>query len=323
MAGVYTRRSRRGDALRRRHADWPRRRQLVTVHTDWEVLNVGDHVSAASTTLEGLRALDDAGARSSLVWLHYFDVHEHHQIDVPRSLLAHVHPGARRSSTSTARCSARSTTRSAVFSTSSRHATSTITRSSCSSAITARRSPRIRACSTRTARSRTRPARAHACSRLHVPGVAPGQRTDLVSLVDLAPTLLDLIGAPTAMQPLDGIDLVPALLDVPIGRPPTRPRDRDPRGAAVVASSSGRISCSSSPPTTSSSSTISSAIRPSTPISRRAGRIVVTRSRARYAGFPDVRVDRTPSGRSFPRTASATAAEPCAAMSRSGDSHAV
>ena len=52
---------------------------------------------------------------------------------------------------------------------------------------------------------------------IHIPGVAPGQRTDLVSLVDLAPTLLDLLGMPTAMQPLDGVDLLPAILDAPAG----------------------------------------------------------------------------------------------------------
>src|SRR6185437_4084547 len=47
-----------GDTLIGRGVD-----KLVTVHTDWEVQNVGDHVSAGSTTLEGLRALDDAGAK--------------------------------------------------------------------------------------------------------------------------------------------------------------------------------------------------------------------------------------------------------------------
>jgi len=51
-----------------------------------------------------------------------------------------------------------------------------------------------------------------------VPG---GLRTDPVSLVDIAPTVLALLGAPQAHQSLDGFDLVPALLDGPIAlRPP-------------------------------------------------------------------------------------------------------
>ena len=37
--------------------------------------------------------LDDAGTRPWAIWLHFFDVHEHHQIDVPKSLLATVHDG--------------------------------------------------------------------------------------------------------------------------------------------------------------------------------------------------------------------------------------
>jgi arylsulfatase A-like enzyme len=48
-----------------------------------------------------------------------------------------------------------------------------------------------------------------------VPGVAPGLRTDPVSLVDIAPTVLSLVGAQGAIASLDGVDLVPALLDAP------------------------------------------------------------------------------------------------------------
>ena len=42
---------------------------------------------------------------------------------------------------------------------------------------------------------------------IHVPGVKGGVRRDPVSLVDLAPTILSLLGAPDAMPDLDGIDL--------------------------------------------------------------------------------------------------------------------
>jgi arylsulfatase A-like enzyme len=47
-----------------------------------------------------------------------------------------------------------------------------------------------------------------------LPGVASGTRDDVVTLRDIAPTLLDLAGIGGAMQ-VDGLDLVPALLDGP------------------------------------------------------------------------------------------------------------
>src|SRR5262249_60445478 len=50
---------------------------------------------------------------------------------------------------------------------------------------------------------------------VRIPGVAPAVRADPVTLVDLAPTMLALAGDPRAMSPLDGIDLVPAILDGP------------------------------------------------------------------------------------------------------------
>ncbi len=281
-----------GDTLIGRGVD-----KLVTVHTDWEVLNVGDHVSAGSTTLEGLRALDDAGARPSLIWLHYFDVHEHHQIDVPKSLLAKVHPGA-----SLVIHKYRALLHAIddevghfLDALAARHLDDrTIVLFVSDHGEALADDPRLLDTHGEVAY--------HALVRimyaLHVPGVAPGQRRDLVSLVDLAPTLLDLLGAPTAMQPLDGIDLVPAMFDAPTQRPPpdravaiheefqwsvvewpyqllVKPADnlvelydleRDPTEHADLATTNPEI---------------------------------VTRLRARFAGFPDVRVDRTPSGRTF------------------------
>jgi choline-sulfatase len=281
-----------GDTLIGRGVD-----KLVTVHTDWEVQNVGDHVSAGSTTLEGLRALDDAGAKPSLIWLHYFDVHEHHQIDVPKALLAKVHPGA-----SPVIHEYRALLRAIddevghfLDGLAARHLddrTIIVFVSDHGEALAD--DPRLLDTHGQVAY--------HALVRimyaLRVPGIAPGQRRDLVSLVDLAPTLLDLAGAPRAMQPLDGIDLVPALLDVPSERPArdraiaiheelqwavvewpyqllVKPADnvvelydveRDPTEHADLAASQPEV---------------------------------VTRLRSRYAQVPDVRVDRTPSGRTF------------------------
>ena len=276
-----------GDVLIGRGLD-----QLVTVHTDWAVADIGDHVSAGTTTTEGIRALDDG---AHFVWLHYFDVHEHHQIDVPKALLAQVHDGG--------------------------------------SPVVHRYRALLRAIDTEIGRFLDELAAHHRDAivvfvsdhgealgedprlldthgavaygtlvriplAIRVPGVAPGQRTDPVTLVDLAPTLLDLVGAPAAMAPLDGTDLVPALLDAPAALRVTsraiaiheeqqwavvewpyqllvRPADnvvelydleRDPGEHAELAAKLPEV---------------------------------VTRLRARYAEVPVVKVDRTPSGRSF------------------------
>src|SRR5690606_5592618 len=41
----------------------------------------------------GLRALDRLGDKLGFIWLHYFDVHEHHQITIPKRLRDAVHDG--------------------------------------------------------------------------------------------------------------------------------------------------------------------------------------------------------------------------------------
>jgi len=279
-----------GDTLIGRGVD-----KFVTVHTDWEVQNVGDHVSAGSTTLEGLRALDDAGARPSLIWLHYFDVHEHHQIDVPKALLARVHPGA-----SPVIHKYRALLRAIddevgrfLAALAARHQDDhTIVVFVSDHGESLADDPRLLDTHGEVAY--------HTLVRimyaLHVPGVTPGQRTDLVSLVDLAPTLTDLVGA--QMQPLDGVDLVPALLDLPSARPATnravaiheelqwsvvewpyqllvKPADNIVELYDIEHDPTEGAELSASQPD------------------------VVTRLRTRFAEFPAVRVDRTPSGRTF------------------------
>jgi choline-sulfatase len=67
----------------------------------------------------------------------------------------------------------------------------------------------------------------HVPLAFHIPKVDAGRRTDPVTLVDLAPTLLSLIDTPHAMGEIDGIDLVPALLDGP-------PAMRPPADRAIV-----------------------------------------------------------------------------------------
>jgi arylsulfatase A-like enzyme len=133
---------------------------------------------------------------------------------------------------------------------------------------------------------------------IRIPGVAPGQRTDLVSLVDLAPTLLDLIGAPTAMAPLDGTDLVPAILDAPAALRPT--------GRAIAIHEELQWSVVEWP--------LQLLVRPADnivelydldkdPLEKtdlaKSQPEAVTRLRARYGEFPVVNVDRTPNGRTW------------------------
>ena len=152
----------------------------------------------------------------------------------------------------------------------------------------------IRACSIHTARSRT--TSSCACrSRSTSRASRPGQRTDLISLVDVAPTLLDLIGS-TAMSPLDGVDLVPAILD----------EQRPQSTRAIAIHEEQQWSVVEWP--------LQLLVKPADNIvelydlekdplehtdlaaSRPAD---VTRLRARYSETPVVNVDRTPTGRTW------------------------
>jgi arylsulfatase A-like enzyme len=132
----------------------------------------------------------------------------------------------------------------------------------------------------------------------HIPGVVPGQRTDSVSLIDVAPTILALAGAPEAIRPLDGVDLVPAVLDAPTGRVP---RDR-----AIVIHEELQWAVVEWP--------FQLLVKPADNIVElyqlerdpdehadlaRAMPDVVARLKARYAEAPDVHVDRTPAGRAW------------------------
>jgi arylsulfatase A-like enzyme len=281
-----------GDTMLGRGVD-----KLVTVHTDWEVADVGDHVSAPTTALEGTRFLDDAGTRPWAIWLHFFDVHEHHQIDVPKPLLAAVHDGGSpvihkyrallraiddEVGHVQAQLAKRGLTDSTIIVFLSDHGESLGD------------DPRLLDTHGSVAYHKL----VRVPYAIHVPGVAPGQRSDLVSLVDLAPTLLDLVGTPTAMAPLDGTDLVPAILDAPAALRPT--------GRAIAVHEELQWSVVEWP--------LQLLVRPADNIVElydldkdptektdlaKSQPDAVTRLRARYSEFPVVNVDRTPTGRTW------------------------
>ncbi|MFN0251478.1 MAG: sulfatase-like hydrolase/transferase [Kofleriaceae bacterium] len=200
-----------GETMLRRGIDRPR-----TVHTDWGANDVGDHVSAGSTSLEGIRALDDARDTKtrSFVWLHYFDVHEHHQIDVPKSLRTAVSDtGGKKRHTYRALLLAidREVGRIRKELEDRGLADKTIIVLASDHGESLGEDPRLGATHGRV----TYASLVRIPLAIHIPGVVPGVRTDAATLVDLAPTLLGLFGAQGAMEPLDGIDLLPAILDAP------------------------------------------------------------------------------------------------------------
>lgn len=280
-----------GDVLIGRGVD-----HFTTVHTDWNVQDVGDHVSAGATTAEGVKALADGGP--VFVWLHYFDVHEHLQIgDVPRELYAAVHDGG-----SPVAHKYRALLRAIddgvgklVAELAARHLDDrTIIVFASDHGESLGEDPRL----PDTHGDVVYAPLVRVPLAIYVPGVAPGRRDDPVSLVDLAPTLCDLLGAPAAMAPVDGIDLVPALLDAPAAlRVPRRAiAIHEEKQWAVVEWPYQLL------------------MRPADDVVElydlerdpaqhanlaRAEPDVVSRLRARFAAAPAVNVDRSPAGRAF------------------------
>jgi hypothetical protein len=281
-----------GDVLLGRGVD-----HATAVQTDWAAADVGDHVSAGATTAVGIKALADAAGAPAFVWLHYFDVHEHHQIKITPELLAAVHDTGGASAYAYRALLAqidREVGRLLDELTARNLADSTIVVFASDHGEALGDDPRLGETHGRFAYGPL----VRIPLAFHVPGVAPGQRTDAASLVDVAPTLLALAGAPEAIRPLDGIDLVPALLDAPAE---LRPRDR-----AIVVHEELQWSVVGWP--------FQLLVRPADDIvelyqleSDPAERLdlahampdVVNRLRARFAEAPDVRVDRTPAGRAW------------------------
>ncbi|MBV8758717.1 MAG: sulfatase-like hydrolase/transferase [Deltaproteobacteria bacterium] len=273
-----------GDTLLNRGVD-----HFVTVQTDWNVADVGDHVSAPATSIELSRSLKDAAGRPWMVWLHFFDVHEHHQIDVPKYLMTETHDGASVTSHKyRALLRAIDDEVGKLLAQVDLQNTIVIFASDHGEALG--EDPRL----LDTHGQVTYAPLVRVPFAIRVPGVAGAIHTDTVSLVDIAPTLLDLLGAPQAMQ-TDGVDLVPALLGEPL-----------PAGRAIVIHEELQWSVVEWPyqlilrPADNVVELYDldqdpaehhdlSAVHPE----------IVSRLRGRYAEAPVVKVDRTPSGRTF------------------------
>jgi hypothetical protein len=274
-----------GDTLLHRGVD-----HFVEVQTDWTVADVGDHVSAPATAIELPRSLADAAGRPWLVWLHFFDVHEHHQIDVPKRLLARVHDGG-----SPVIHKYRALLRAIDDQVGSMLAkvdpATTIVVFASDHGESLADDPRLLDTHGQVAYGPL----VRVPFALRVPGIKPGIRTDSVSLVDVAPTLLDLLGAPAAAMHTDGTDLVPALFGEPL-----------PGGRAIVVHEELQWSVVEWP--------YQLIVRPADNLVElydldadpgehadlsAAHPELVSRLRARYAEAPVVIVDRTPSGRVF------------------------
>ena len=209
-----------GEVLLERGIDHPRR-----VRTDGAREDIGDRVTADTTTEQALRGIDDARAQGDpwYAWVHYFDVHEHHQIDVPAELLRAVDRGGsekvhryRALLHAIDRALGRLLDELAARGVADR----TIVWFVSDHGESLEGDPRMPA----THGKVTYAPLVRVPLAVRIPGVPPGVRADPVTHVDLAPTMLALAGDPGAMGPLDGFDLVPAIQDGPaaLRPPPTR-----------------------------------------------------------------------------------------------------
>lgn len=196
--------------------------RALRVRTDGAREDVGDRISAELTTDEGLRAITAAGDGGApwYAWVHYFDIHEHHQIKVPPALLAEVNPGATPKAhryRALLRAIDRAVGRLLDEVAARGAADRTIVWFVSDHGESLEGDPRM----PETHGDVTYTPLVHVPLAVRIPGVPGGARPEPVSLVDIAPTVLALAGAPAAMGPLDGFELVPSILDGPRAlRPP-------------------------------------------------------------------------------------------------------
>jgi hypothetical protein len=196
--------------------------ELMRLVSDGAKRDIGDRLTSADTTDKALGFIDARAGKPFFLWAHYFDVHEHRQLDVPAELMSAVTPGSgkvahryrallRGVDDQVGRLlgdlDRRGLTDKTIIVLFSDHG---------ESLGEDPRLPDNHGLVVYGALTRVPVA-------VRIPGVAPRVELEPVSLVDLAPTVLGLIGAPDAIAPLDGVDLLPNLLGAP---EPLRAHDR-------------------------------------------------------------------------------------------------
>jgi len=187
--------------------------QVDRVVTDGTQRDVGDRITAGATTDRALGFLTQAGPEPFVLWAHYFDIHEHAQIDIPADVLAAVTPGLNPTDTRyrallhridaeigrlLAELDRRGLTQRTIVILFSDHGESL------------GEDPRLPDHHGLVVYQ----ALTHVPLAIRGPGLVPRVLDEAVSLLDLAPTVLGLLGV-TGMAPLDGVDLTPELLGAP------------------------------------------------------------------------------------------------------------
>ncbi len=192
--------------------------------TDGGRRDVGDRLTAGATTDRALAFLDRAGGNRFALWAHYFDVHEHRQLDVPKELLAAVDDGGRGDVGRAYRALLKNVDGEVgrLLAELERRglAGRTIVVLFSDHGESLREDPRLPDNHGLVVYQ----ALVHVPIAVRIPGVAARIDAAPVSLVDLAPTLAALLGTGgTPLAPVDGVDLIPELLDAPAA---LRRRDR-------------------------------------------------------------------------------------------------
>jgi hypothetical protein len=191
------------EALLTRGAD-----DVTRIVADTAKRDVSNKITAGTTTDRALEFIGKAGDKPYFLWAHYFDVHEHHQLEIPDELLAAVDPGGSELEHGyRALAHGVDVEIGRLLAGIDDH---TIVVLFADHGESFHEDPRLPdnhgvvVYQTLT----------HVPMAIRVPGAPARVDLEPVSLVDLAPTLIALTGA-TPPETLDGISLVPSLLGAP------------------------------------------------------------------------------------------------------------
>lgn len=272
---------------------------VATVITDAGERDVGDHESAADTTDHAIAAIQKAGADRFWVWAHYFDVHEHLQLPVDAAALARVKTSGASDVAHHYRALLagidQQIGRLLEAVTAAGRADDTLIVFFSDHGESLGDDPRLPDNhGTVVYQTLT-----HVPFAVVVPGVAPARVGHPVGLIDIAPTVLALLGADGAMGPLDGRDLTPLLLDAPaeLQPPAARPFVMHETDQWAVIAWPWKLLVR---PKDDLSELFDLEHDPAEHQDRSAAEPAIVRElRARYAQFPEVHLDRTRAGRQW------------------------